>query len=151
MLLPWWSWLVAGLVLMLAELLATSGFFLFFFGAGAVLTGVLVWMASGTGLADSFVLQGILFLGLSLFLIAVLRKPLLARVHFRNQHPPVNSLVGQTARAMEAIAPHETGKVEMHGTSWSALNTSEASLAHGSLCRVQNVQGLTLHVHPQER
>ncbi len=38
--LAWWTWLIAGFALMFAELLLPTGFFLFFFGVGSVLTAL---------------------------------------------------------------------------------------------------------------
>ena len=38
---PWWMWLAGGFVLLLVELATPSGFFIMFFGVGAILTGVL--------------------------------------------------------------------------------------------------------------
>jgi len=138
----WWFWLVAGLILMLAELLLPTGFFLFFFGAGSVATALLACF----GLLSSFVSQGLTFIGVSLLCLALLRKPLLAKFHFRNQPHAVDSLVGQTAKALEAIAPQAIGKVELRGSSWSALNTGSVLIALDARCRVENVEGLTLHV-----
>ena len=35
----WWHWLVVGLLLMVGELATPGGFYIIFFGVGAVLTG----------------------------------------------------------------------------------------------------------------
>ena len=48
----WWHWLVLGLLLVLAELAASGGFYIIFFGIGALVVGLLasaglagpVWM-----------------------------------------------------------------------------------------------------------
>ena len=37
----WWIWVLGGLVLLLAEVLTPGGFFVVFFGAGAILVGAL--------------------------------------------------------------------------------------------------------------
>ena len=140
--LTWWAWLVVGLILMLAELLSPSGFFLFFFGVGSVATALL----SALGLVSSFVAQGLVFIVTSLFCVFVLRKPLTAKFHIHNATGPVDSLVGETAKAMEAIAPQAFGKVELRGTAWSALNTGSAIIPFDFRCRVEKVDGLTLHV-----
>ncbi|HEX8984296.1 MAG TPA: NfeD family protein [Bryobacteraceae bacterium] len=140
--LAWWVWLVAGLVLMLAELLLPTGFFLFFFGAGSVATALFACL----GLLSSFVAQGLVFIGVSLLLLALLRKPLLAKFHFRNQAHAVDSLIGETAKALETIAPQAIGKVELRGSSWSALNTGPVLIALDTRCRVEKIEGLTLHV-----
>jgi membrane protein implicated in regulation of membrane protease activity len=38
---PWWAWLGLGLLLTLLELLTPLGFYLIFFGVGAVMVGAL--------------------------------------------------------------------------------------------------------------
>ena len=133
---------MAGLFLMLTELLLPTGFFLFFFGVGSVVTAVL----ASSGLLSSFVSQGLAFISISVLCVALLRKPLLGKFHFRNRTQPVDSLVGQTAKALEAIAPQAIGKVELHGSSWSALNTGTAPILVDVRCRVEDIEGLTLHV-----
>jgi inner membrane protein len=140
--LPSWTWLILGIVLMVAELLLPTGFFLFFFGVGGVVTGFLALF----GLLPSFIAQGLVFIGTSLFCVVLLRKPLLAKFHFRNRTHAVDSLVGQTAQALETIAPQAFGKVELRGASWSALNTGSTLIAADVRCRVEKVEGLTLHV-----
>lgn len=140
--LTWWTWLIIGLVLMVAELLLPSGFFLFFFGAGALVTAFLAL----AGLLSSFASQGLAFICISLFCLVLLRKPLLAKFHFRNRTHPVDSLIGQMAKALEPIAPQTIGKVEMRGSCWSALNTGSEIIAFDVRCRVEKVEGLTLHV-----
>lgn len=138
----WWIWIVAGFALMAAELLLPTGFFLFFFGAGAVVTGALSFF----NIPSLFITQGLAFLAFSLLFVIVLRKPLLTKFHFRNHARPVSSLVGQTAVALEAISPREFGKVEMHGTCWSAVNAGSEPIGRNVRCRVDRVDGLTLHV-----
>ena len=138
----WWVWFIAGLILMVAELLLPTGFFVFFFGVGAVATAIL----AATGLLTSFVPQGLAFISISLVCVAALRRPLLGKFHFRNRPQPVDSLVGETAKALETIAPQAIGKVELRGASWSALNTGSEPIPMDVRCRVENLEGLTLHV-----
>ena len=140
--LPAWAWLIFGVLLMVTELLLPTGFFLFFFGVGGVLTALL----ASIGLLPSFHLQGLAFIGISLVCVVLLRKPLLAKFHLRNRTHLVDSLVGQTAKALETIAPQEIGRVEMRGSSWSALNTGSELIGLHVRCRVEKVEGLTLHV-----
>jgi membrane protein implicated in regulation of membrane protease activity len=140
--LTWWTWLVVGLVLMVAELLLPTGFFLFFFGVGGIVTACLAYF----GLLSSVIAQGFAFIGISLFCVFLLRRPLLTKFHFRNHTHPVDSLVGETVKALEAIAPQAIGKVEMRGSCWSALNTGSAPISLDTRCRVEKVDGLTLHI-----
>lgn len=138
----WWAWLILGVVLMVAELLFPTGFFLFFFGVGGVVTGLFALF----GLAPSFIVQGLLFIGISLASVVLLRKPLLAKFNFRNRTHLVDSLVGETAHALEAIPPQGFGKVELRGSFWSALNTGSVPIGVDARCRVEKIEGLTLHV-----
>ena len=138
----WWAWLIVGIVLMVAELLLPTGFFLFFFGVGGVVTALLAF----AGLLSTFSTQGLAFIAVSLVCVVLLRKPLLAKFHIRNPTHTVDSLVGETAKAMEPIAPQAFGKVELRGSCWSALNTGSAIIALDARCRVEKVEGLTLHV-----
>ena len=139
----WWAWLLLGGILMAGELLLPTGFFLFFFGVGAALTGCL----EAVGLLPSFTSQGLAFIVISFASIVLLRKPLLAKFHFRNKpHVSVDSLIGQTATALEAIAPESTGKVELRGAAWSARNIGSEPIPVNARCRVERVEGLTLYV-----
>jgi hypothetical protein len=141
--LTWWAWLILGGILMAAELLLSTGFFLFFFGVGAAVTGCLVAL----GLLPSFAAQGVAFVAISFASIVLLRKPLLAKFHFRNKaHVAVDSLIGQTAIALDAMAPQSAGKVELRGACWSAWNTGSEPIDLHARCRVDKVEGLTLHV-----
>lgn len=146
MTLSWWIWIIAGLVLMFAELVLPTGFFLFFFGAGGVLTGLL----TAFGILPNFVYQGLVFIAISLSCVLLLRRPLLAKFHYRNPTHSVDSLIGETAQALEAIAPQAIGKVELRGSSWSAVNTGSVPIAASVRCRVERVEGLTLYVKAQE-
>ena len=89
--LTWWAWLIVGLVLMAGELLLPTGFFLFFFGVGAVATAFIAVLG-----LTSFALQGLAFVVISLVCVVLLRKPLLAKFHFRNRAHLVDSMVGET-------------------------------------------------------
>jgi hypothetical protein len=141
--LTWWAWLILGGLLMAAELLLPTGFFLFFFGVGAALTGCL----EALGLLPSFSSQGLAFIAISFASIVLLRKPMLTKFHLRNKHhSSVDSLVGQTAIVLEAIAPQSVGKVELRGACWSAVNIGFEPLSLNERCRVEKVEGLTLHV-----
>ena len=140
--LSWWTWVIAGLVLMFAELLVPTGFFLFFFGVGAVVTGIL----TSLGWLTSFLFQGPAFIVISLVCVFLLRKPLLTKFHLQNPTASVDSLVGETAQALEAIAPQAIGKVQLRGSSWSALNTGSSPIALDVRCKVEKVEGLMLHV-----
>jgi membrane protein implicated in regulation of membrane protease activity len=68
----------------------------------------------------------------------------------RDSPDEVDTLVGETAVIIEEIPSRGVGKAEMRGTSWSAHNISEQSLARGQRCRVERVEGLTIYVRAEQ-
>jgi membrane protein implicated in regulation of membrane protease activity len=64
---------------------------------------------------------------------------------------PVDSYIGETAHAVDAIEVNGVGKVELRGTSWSARNVGATPLPAGGRCMVEKVEGLTLLVRPENR
>ena len=140
----WWIWVLGGLVLLLAEILTPGGFFVVFFGAGAILVGVLVALGwSGPAWAEWLV-----FTVLSLASLALFRKPLMRRFNLADGKP-VDRLEGETALVTEEVAPGGVGKAEMRGASWTARSSATVALARGQRCRVERVEGLTLWLRPE--
>jgi membrane protein implicated in regulation of membrane protease activity len=143
----WWIWLLFGFVLLAAEIFSPGGFYLLFFGCAALLIGLL----AGLGWAGPVWVQGILFSVFSVLSLLLFRRRLLER--FRGDGPghEVDSLVGQTAFAVDRIAPNCFGKVELRGTAWNARNVGEDTLAAKQRARVEKVDGLTLCVRKEQR
>jgi membrane protein implicated in regulation of membrane protease activity len=140
----WWIWLVAGIVILLGELLTPGGFYLIFFGAGAVVTA----LAAAVGLEGAG-RQGVCFLLLSLAALLLFRRPLLLRL--RRGRPLLHDdLTGEVAVTREEIGVHAVGQAELRGTVWSARNAGDRPLAAGERCRVKRVDGLTIYLRPEE-
>ena len=139
-----WIWLAAGLVLVIAELATPSGFFIIFFGVGALTVGLLV----GLQAISSLWLELALFSVLSVAYLLIFRD----RLQHKFQMPPppnVDSLVGVMAVVQERLLPGVVGRVELRGSMWSARNTSSVTLDAGQRARVAAVDGLTLAVVPE--
>lgn len=141
----WWHWLVLGLLLVVAELATPGGFYIVFFGLAAVLVGVL----AGAGVSGPLWVQVALFGVISLLGLVFFRARLLKLMQLDPQAPAVDTLVGEIGTAAETLSPGAIGKVELRGSSWSARNTSEATLLTGARCQVIRVDGLTLFVAPE--
>jgi membrane protein implicated in regulation of membrane protease activity len=140
----WWMWFAGGLALMVLELATPSGFFIMFFGLGALSVGVL----QRVGLIEAGWLQWLLFTLLSLGYLVVFREKLQAR--FQAPPPPdVDSLVGVLAVPQGAIGPGEVGRVEVRGSTWSARNIGAVPIYTGQRCTVVTVDGLLLGVRPE--
>ena len=142
MTMTWWAWMLLGLVLAALEMATPGGFYIVFFGIGALAVGLLDLL----GVPLSAPVQVLLFVGISVGSLLTLRNPLKRR--FASQMPaaPVDSIAGEMAEALEDIPAGGLGKVELRGSVWSAQNTGPDGMAKGTRCRVERVDGLTLHV-----
>lgn len=140
----WWSWIVLGLALLFGELITPGGFYILFFGVGAVIVGAL----AGFDLAGPAWVQVILFSVISVGMLWLFRERLLQLTQGATPNN-VDSLVGETAVIMEEIPSNGIGKAEMRGTSWNARNIGEKPLARGERCRVERIDGLTLVVRSE--
>src|SRR4029453_6376379 len=109
----WWHWAVLGLVLALFELATPGGFFILFFGIGALLVGVLSLLR----VAGPLGLQWVLFGAFSVVTLFFFRDPLLRRMRAAERTGPVDSLTSDIAVAKEDIAPGAVGRREVGGTS----------------------------------
>jgi len=145
MTLLWWHWLVLGLLLVVAEMAAAGGFYIIFFGVGAIAVGVL----ASFDLAGPVWMQLLLFSAISVGSLLIFRRRLLTWLQVEPQSPPVDTIVGEVGVAAEDLAPGTVGRVELRGTAWSARNTTNATLARGARCRVIRVDGLTVDVEPE--
>lgn len=140
----WWLWLAGGLALVVAELVTPSGFFIIFFGIGALAVGAL----AALGVVESVWMQGLLFSVLSVVSLLVFRGRL--KTTFQAPPPPnIDSMVGNLAVVQESLTPGVVGRVEVRGASWSARNTSDVTLIPGQRARVAGIDGLLLTVVPE--
>lgn len=138
---PWWGWLLLAFGFLLAELMAAGGFYFIFFGISALL------IAGLDGLFDlPASVQWLLFSVISVAALLLFRRPLLEKFKLNGAHKQVDSLVGQTAFALEEIAAGGFGKAELRGTTWNARNVGASALAFEQRCTVEQVDGLMLLV-----
>jgi membrane protein implicated in regulation of membrane protease activity len=140
----WWLWLAGGLALVVAEVVTPSGFFILFFGIGALAVGILTWI----GVVDSLAAQILSFTVLSVASLLIFRERLQRSVP-TPASVNVDSLVGVVAIVQETLSPGVIGRVEVRGSMWSARNSSDVLLAAGQRARVAAVDGLTLNVIPE--
>ena len=141
----WWIWLLLGLLLLLGELLTPGGFYIFFFGIGALIVGIL----AGLSFAGPAWFQFILFSVVSVLTLWLFREKLLQLTRARTTDV-VDSLIGESAVALEEISANGVGKAEARGTSWTARNLGDQTLARGARCRVERVEGLMIFVRAEK-
>jgi membrane protein implicated in regulation of membrane protease activity len=137
-------WLVLGLLLLVAELLTPGGFYVIFFGVGALVVGALGLF----GVHLSPASQWILFPVLSLLALGLFRRPLLSlfRIPTSADADRVDSLIGQAVVSLADMSPGAFGQVELRGAPWNARNVGPADIPRGARCVVERVQGLELGV-----
>lgn len=141
----WWIWSVIGFVLLGGEIL-TSGFFLLFFGFGAILVSCLV----AANIVNDIAWQWIIFAFFSLLLMFLLRKRLHTGLFLANRKEQVSSdfdtLVGTEGRCSSLIPIGGRGRVEIRGSTFDAVNTRTTDIHQGEYVKVHKVDGITLFV-----
>jgi inner membrane protein len=138
---PWWGWMVIGVLLFGAELLAIDAhFYLIFLGAAAL----------AVGLADYFGMdlpiwgEWLAFAVLSIAFMLTLREQLYQRVRGR----PIGSerLIGAQVQVEVELGPGQSCRTEHQGSTWTAQNIGDRSIPAGSRARIEAVDGVTLHI-----
>lgn len=138
----WWGWIIAGAVLLGAELAVVDAqFYLVLVGAAAIVVGLLALGFPVLGPAAQWAAFGVL----SIVLMVGFR----ARVYrYLRGHPPEVSTgpAGGTLTLPAALAPGDSCQVEYRGSFWTARNDGAAPIPAGGHARVTRVHGLTLSV-----
>lgn len=141
----WWMWMALAVFFAAVELLTPGSIFWVFFAIGALFSGVLSWLSPTAGP----VVEGLLFVVVSLVSLAFFRKPIMGWLDRRTPNVPIDTLVGEFATVLEEIPSGAIGKAELRGASWSATNTGLTSLAPSQRCRVERVDGLMLWIRSE--
>jgi inner membrane protein len=141
---PWWVWVLGGLAMLAVEAASPGGFFAVFFGAAAIVVG-LVKIPGGS--LPGWV-EWLLFTVLSVAGLLVFRRPLTQRYGMM-RGKPVDRLEGETAIVLEEVRPGAVGRAELRGSVWSTRTQGVDTLATGQRCRVERVEGLTLWVRAE--
>ncbi len=138
-------WFLFGLVMMLGEIV-TPGFVLVFFGVGAWVVSLLVWL----GLPISFTTQLFVFLVTSVVSLLFFRKYGMQYSHGKvikaDPAHAIDDIRGERAVATSDISPVSGGSVEYNGTHWNA--ESDTAVASGSAVEIVERKNLILKVKP---
>ena len=131
-------WFVAGVGLLVFELVTPGGFFAVFFGFAAILVGLLTVVH----LAGPEWLQWLLFSIFSIVGVLLLRRPIMQRLGMGAPALPGEEMRGEWALVTEEVRPGQVGKVELRGTAWSAR--SNRTVRVGERVPVDRIEGLTV-------
>lgn len=143
---PWWTWAIAGLVLLGTELFIPLDFFVFFLGVAALGVSTGAWLE----LVTTTSAQLLCFSVLAVVTTVGLRTPLVARLRrAQDTGVGIETLIGEVAVLSGSLAPGDVGKAELRGTTWTVRSEHGETLPAGRRCRVQRVEGLVLWVRPE--
>lgn len=135
----WIFWLIiAGLCFVIESF--TVGFFVFWFGIGALITLIC------SLIIDSFLIQAIIFI-ISSSLLLIFTKPLVKKFVKMPEmkHTNVYSLIDKEGIALEDINNFDsTGKVKVNGEIWSAV--CDTNIEKNSKIKVISINGVKLKV-----
>jgi membrane protein implicated in regulation of membrane protease activity len=139
----WWGWIIAGAILLGAELaFVNAQFYLVFIGSAAILVG-LVTVATALVPWAQWAVFGVL----AVVSMVTFRSRIYHR--FRGALPTVNT--GPTGGLITlgvSLAAGESCQAEYGGTFWTVCNDSDAPIAPGTRARITGVRELTLLVRP---
>ena len=135
-----WAWLVAAVVLSIAEIF-TAGFFMLPFGIGAAVAAALAYL----GLSLAW--QWAAFIGISALSLLVLRRFSDRMTHEAPQKVAGDRLIGKEGSVIERIDNHiNTGRVRVEREEWLADSVGDAIIDEGARVRVSGVVGAHLVV-----
>ena len=141
---PGWLWLIGGVVLLIAEIIA-PGFFLLFIGAAAMATGVF------TILFDLGVAPQLALFALYAVIALMVGRKVYANRDVNSADPLLNDrsarLVGKVVTVVTPVDEHD-GRVRVGDSEWSARGGPAAA---GERVRVTGVDGNCLLVEPERR
>ena len=139
---PWWIWLIGGLVLMGVEMTAVdAAFYLMFLGAAAVLVGLVELGGLGLPLWGQWLAYAVL----AVTSLVLFRKRLYNGL--RGRVPGYqNVAAGGLVDVAEDLAAGGETRVRYRGTKWQARNLGPGAIAAGATARVVRAEGTVLEI-----
>jgi membrane protein implicated in regulation of membrane protease activity len=140
----WWTWVVGGIALILAEL-AIPSFFIVWFGLGAILVGLLMLALPSLSLTAQLAVWTVASLAMVVLWFRVFK-----RSSYRTRIGTADGgVIGEVGVLVSAVAPFERGKVRFQrpllgSEEWVCL--ADAAIAAGERVRVVAVEGSYLKV-----
>lgn len=140
---PAWLWLIGGVVLLMAEVIA-PGFFLLFIGVAAIATGLLT-----LGLGLAIALQLAIFAVLAFLAVRIIGRRFYASRYDYTADPHLNDrvarLLGKVVVVVQPVDSHG-GRVRVGDSEWSARGGPASA---GDRVRIVDVEGNCLKVEPE--
>ena len=140
----WQMWLIIAGVCFIIEM-ATIGFFIFWFGVGALISMVVSIFFPG-----NILLQAIVFI-ISSVILLFLTKPLVNKFTKKDKKIETNaySIIGKKGIVVQDINPtFGVGQIKVAGEVWSAKTTDESTIKKGTQIEVKQIDGVKAVVEP---
>ena len=140
----WSVWLIIAGVCFIIEMM-TVGFFVFWFGIGALLTMIISLI-----FPDNLVLQATVFV-ISSTLLIFCTKPLVKKLSKSDKKVATNaySIIGKKGIVVQDINPtHGVGQIKVAGEVWSAKTSDGSILEKGCEIEVKEIDGVKAVVEP---
>ena len=139
----WWGWLVLGAVLLGVEMFVLDAqFYLVFLGVSAAVVGLFGLV--GVQMPEWG--EWLLFAVFAVVTMVAFRQRIYQLVRNRTGVVEQRLNLGDRVVVPVRLEPGQTCRVDYHGSSWTARNSSEAIIEAGHEAMISRVDGLTLHV-----
>lgn len=140
----WWGWIIAGAILLGAELTFVSAqFYLVFIGSAAILAGLVTLIA-----APAAWLQWGVFAVLAIVSMVTFRSRIYQTFHRAMPAVETGPRTGGLITLQVSLGAGESCQTEYAGSFWTIRNDSDVPIPSGGRARVTRVQDLTLIVRP---
>lgn len=132
-----WLWFWIAIAFAVIEAL-TLGIVLIWFAIGALVAMLFAFVI------DSFIVQLLIFLGVSLVLVATTRKVAVEKLKIGQVKTNVDELIGKEAVVVKEIRPYTTGEVKLDGKVWRAMSESKQVYKVDEIVTVLRIEGVTI-------
>ena len=139
-------WLSIGVFLLFIEV-ATGGFWVGFFGVGAIVVSIVVWISP----IESVNSQVAIFLLASLISLVALRRLLKKWMYRKSGAGIFTSSVGDSAVVFEQIPSQGSGRVSYQGSTWDAESEIGEILPADAQVQIVRQEGTRLFVKAMKR
>jgi membrane protein implicated in regulation of membrane protease activity len=141
----WMIWVGIGIICLIIEIF-TPGFLFMSIGAGAILTGVIVWLTN-----VSINLQILIFAVITFIIFLFTRKWSKKLLAEPGEPTNVDALKGKTGTVMKEIPVDGKGYVKVGGEEWSAVSLINSKIKVEKKVVVHKIEGNKLIVTEIEK
>ena len=132
-----WLWLLIAVTFAVIEAM-TLGIVSIWFAIGALVAMLVAF------LVDSFIIQLLVFLAVSLILVATTRKVAMDKLKIGRTKTNIDELIGKEAVVIKAIEPYMAGEVKLDGKIWRAVSESKRVYQVDEIVVVLRIEGVTI-------